>query len=107
MSHLFSVEALNLTLQDLINNTELMGGKIVLRIRNFRQTGPVVKYGGPVETVDAALISSSLWIHADCMRLTISQRDRGDKAYAAFVSGIGVGTQPHASTTDGVEMLSL
>lgn len=30
MSHRFSVEALNLTLQDLMNNTLLMGGKTVL-----------------------------------------------------------------------------
>lgn len=55
MSHRFSVEPFNLTLQDLMDTTELMGGKSVLLLSgDFRQIGPVVKLGGPVETIDTA-----------------------------------------------------
>lgn len=43
MIHRFSVEALNLTLQDLMINTDLMGGKTVPTCGDFRQIGPVVK----------------------------------------------------------------
>lgn len=59
MSHRFSVEALNLTLQDLMGNNMLMGGKTVLFSGDLRQIGPVVKFGGPAETIDASSIISS------------------------------------------------
>ena len=72
MSHRFSVEALNLTLQDLMGNTKLMGGKTVLLSGDLRQIGPVVKFGGPAETIDASIISSPLWKHVQRMRLTNS-----------------------------------
>ena len=71
-SHRFSVEALNLTLQDLMGNTKLMGGKTVLLSGDLRQIGPVVKFGGPAETIDASIISSPLWKHVQRMRLTNS-----------------------------------
>lgn len=107
MSHRFSVEALILTLQDLMGNTALMGGKTVLLSGDLRQMGPVVKYGGPAETIDASIISSPLWRHVKRMRLTIFQRDKEDPSYAAFVQSVSIGTQPHTATDDGVETVPL
>ena len=107
MSHRFSVEALHLTLKDLMGNNIIMGGKNISLSGDLRQIGPVVKHGGPAETIDASIISSPLWKHVRRMRLTISQRDREDAAYAAFVRNIGVGTQPHVTTDDGVDAVPL
>lgn len=107
MSHRFSVEALTLTLQDLMDNTLLMGGKTVLFSGDLRQIGPVVKFGGPAEVIDASLISSPLWPRIKRMHLTISQRDRQDAPYAAFVRNVGVGSQQHTTTEDGDETVPL
>lgn len=47
------------------------------------------------------------WVHVQRMRLTISQRDREDAPYAAFVRNVGIGTQPHMTTADRVEAVPL
>ena len=60
MTHKYCVEALNKTLQDLLNNTALFGDKIILFSGDWRQVGPVVKYGSALDTVEAAVILSFL-----------------------------------------------
>ena len=75
-THRFCVEALDRTLKDLMHNTLLFGGKTIFFSGDWRQTGPIVKFGSPTDTVDAAVISSHLWSNIFRLRLTKSQRDR-------------------------------
>lgn len=86
-----------------------MGGRKVLFSADIRQIGPVLKLGGPFEIIDASQISNPLWAYAHAKRfhLTVPQRDRDDAPYAAFVSNIGVGSQPHPATNYGDETVPL
>ena len=106
MTHRYCIEALDRTLQDLMKNNKLFGGKTILFSGDWRQTGPIVKNGTATDTVDAAFISSPLWKHVKRMRLTKSQRDKDDPQYAAFVRAIGEGTHPTQSI-DGTDMIAL
>ena len=89
MAHRYSVEALDLTLKDIMANDLPFGGKCFLSAGDWRQTGPIVQYGTPADSVDAALLSSPLYEHIRTLRLTVSQRDRNDPPYAKFVRDIG------------------
>ncbi|CAB1113964.1 unnamed protein product [Ectocarpus sp. CCAP 1310/34] len=89
MTHRYCVEALDRTLKDLMRNDRLFGGKTILFSGDWRQTGPIVKHGSPTDTVDAAVISSHRWKHISRLRLTKSQRDKDDPAYASFVRNVG------------------
>ena len=60
MTHKYCIEAVNNTSQDLLNNDSLFGGKTILFSGDWRQVGPVVKYGSASGTVEAAVISSFL-----------------------------------------------
>ena len=91
MARKYCVEALNKTLQDLLNTNLLFGGKTILFSGDWRQVGPVVKYGSASDTVEAAVISSFLWASITRLHLliTASQRDKEDKHYASFVRAVG------------------
>lgn len=78
VTHRYCVEALNSTLQDLLNSNNIFGGKTILFSGDWRQVGPVVKYGSSSDTVEAAVISNFLWSNITCLRLTASQRDKKD-----------------------------
>lgn len=76
MAHKKSLEALNITLQDLKSKNEVMGGITVLLAGDFRQTLPIVKNGGPADELDACLKSSHLWSGVERLSLTINMRIR-------------------------------
>ena len=106
MTHNSCVEALNSTLQDLMCSDQLFVGKIILFSGDWRQVGPVVKYGSASDTVEAAVISSFLWKSITRLRLTASQRDKEDAQYASFVRAVGEDTQPvvHMSNDDMITL---
>ena len=106
MTRKFCVEALNSTLQDLMCNDQLFGGKTRLFSGDWRQVGPVVKYGSASDTVESAVISSFLWNSITRLRLTASQRDKEDAQYASFVRAVGEDTQPVVHMSNG-DMVSL
>ena len=106
MSHKYCVEALNTTLQDLLNNDSLFGGKTIIFSGDWRHVGPVVKYGSASDTVEAAVIPSFLWNNIACLRLTASQRDKEDPQYASFVPAVGEDRQAVVNTSNG-DMIAL
>ena len=61
MSHRKALEALNRTLQDLRDCTNIMGGIIVLLTGDFHQTLPVIQRGTPADEIRACIKPSSLW----------------------------------------------
>lgn len=51
MTHKYCVEALDISLRDLLQNGCLFGGKTILFSGDWRQIGPIVKFGSPSDTV--------------------------------------------------------
>lgn len=66
MAHRKSLEALNTTLKDMKNSTDLMDGIIVLLAGDQIAT--------PAEEIDGWLKSSSLWSHVQRISLSINMR---------------------------------
>ena len=74
MSHKKAIEALNRTLQDLRDGTDIMGGMVVLLAGDFRQTLPVIQRGTPADEIQACLKSSSLWSRVEKLSLKTNMR---------------------------------
>ncbi|GKB40121.1 ATP-dependent DNA helicase PIF1-like protein [Tanacetum coccineum] len=93
-----AIEALNNLLQDLIDSTELFGGKVVVLGGDFRQTLPVVCNGTKSETIDACLTNSPLWPSLHKLYLKENMRALLDPIFIKFLMKIGDGT--HMSEKD-------
>lgn len=91
MTHRFSVEALDINIHGIIREKRLFRGKSIVFSDDWRQIGPVVRFGDEGDIVEAAVIPSPLFSHFDRIRLTISQRDREDAQYASFVHKVSEG----------------
>ncbi|XP_037914086.1 uncharacterized protein LOC119653502 [Hermetia illucens] len=74
MTHKYSLEALNRTMQDLNSNNKLFGGAILLLSGDFRQTLPVIPRSTFADEVNACLKQSFLWRSVETLRLTINMR---------------------------------
>ena len=74
MSHKAAFEALNITLQDIKNNTNIMGGITLLLSGDFRQTLPVIPRGTKADEINACLKSSYLWKHVRRFSLKTNMR---------------------------------
>ena len=96
MTHRFCIEALERSLRDIRGSQSLYGGVTICFSGDWRQCGPVVPFGSAADTVEASFISSELWTKTKRLRLTISQRDREDPAYASFVRAIGENKHPNS-----------
>ena len=74
MLHRYLLEALDRTLQDIMDNKAVFGGKSVILSGDFRQCLPVVKRASRGTTVSACLKSSYLWKHFEVRQLTENMR---------------------------------
>jgi ATP-dependent DNA helicase PIF1 len=82
------IEAIDSTLQDIMNCNRLFGGKVVVLWGDPRQILPVVARGNRAAQVNASLRSSALWQQLQRSDLTINMRVQtataaGDAAAAA------------------------
>lgn len=107
MTHRYCIEALERTLRDIRHSEALYGGVTICFSGDWRQCGPVMPFGSAADTVEASFISSDLWPKTQRMRLTISQRDKEDPAYASFVRSIGENTLPTTTFDDGAKLVPL
>lgn len=74
MSHKKAMEAVDSTLQDLKDNTQIMGGVTLVFAGDFRQTLPIVPRGTRADQMNACLKNSYLWHHIKTMSLTLNMR---------------------------------
>jgi ATP-dependent DNA helicase PIF1 len=94
-----------------MNNDKPFGVKIVVLLRDFRQTCPVIPGGTRPQIVDACIQSSPLWQNFAIRRLSQLIRNAGDPLYANFVNGIRDGEGPEidlmilSQTTDKEDLL--
>ena len=63
MSHKKTFEALDRTLQDLLNNNKPMGGVTMVMSGDFRQRPPVIPQGTRADAVHTSIKKSYLWTH--------------------------------------------
>ena len=107
MLHRFIVEALDITLRDLMQSDEPFGSKVIVCGGDFRQsTLPVVPRASRQQILDACLTRSRLWQHFQQHRLVENMRVRmaaseghedADElqAFAEWLLRLGNGTEPH------------
>ena len=63
MSHKQIVKVLDQTLQDLKDNTKIMGGVILVLAGDFRQIFPVIPRGTKADQINSCLKIFYLWDH--------------------------------------------
>ena len=102
MQHHYGPEAVNRTIQDLLNNKDdpnqkdrLFGGITILFVGDFRQTLPVVPRGSRAQIVDASLRRSMLWEHIQVLHLKQNMRlDQTPESitFAQWLLKVGAGS---------------
>lgn len=81
-------------LRRLCNPDLPFGGKIMIILGDFRQTGPVIRNGSRAEVVSASIRMSPLFQAFTIRRLITPIRNAQDLPYANFVDEIGDGAGP-------------
>lgn len=96
MQHKYAVEAVNRTIQDLLENNSPFGGITVLFGGDFRQTLPVIPHGLRQQFVAASLRRSSIWQHVEMHYLHQNMRLEQTpdmQEFAHWLLEVGAGTQ--------------
>jgi PIF1-like helicase/Helicase len=96
MQHKYAVDAVNRTIQDLLENNSQFGGITVLFGGDFRQTLPVIPHGLRQQIVAASLRRSSLWQHVQMHYLHQNMRLEQTpemQEFALWLLEIGAGKQ--------------
>ena len=104
MMHRYQLEALDLTLRDVMKTVDPnlekkpFGGKVVVLAGDFRQTLPVLKKASRAQILDAALTRADCWGKFTLFRLSENMRvanaigDRSElEAFAAWLLRLGEG----------------
>ena len=108
MLHRYQLEAMNRTLQDVLDDNRPFGGKVLVLTGDFRQTLSVVPGASRAGLVDSCITRSHLWSLFRVMKLSVNMRVRasGDPELQRFdewVLSLGDGTAP-TMDTDLVEI---
>ncbi|RCN31570.1 hypothetical protein ANCCAN_22640 [Ancylostoma caninum] len=88
----FSLEAVDLLLQDLMCNALSFGGKTIVIGGDFRQVLPIIERGRESDMVDACVKNSRLWseFHKHSLVINVRAASSGASWYGLFM-GIGNG----------------
>jgi hypothetical protein len=84
MQHRYAIEALDRTLQDILDQELPFGGLTVLFGGDFRQILPVIPRGSREQIINASIRKSRLWTHIQVFHLTQNMRLRRSPESAAF-----------------------
>ncbi|KAJ0985328.1 hypothetical protein J5N97_003684 [Dioscorea zingiberensis] len=91
MSKRLAIEALDRTLQDIMENNLPFGGKVMVFGGDFRQVLPVVRKARRTQLVDACLVRSYLWPNMEKIILKENMRAKKDQDFCSFLLQIGDG----------------
>ncbi|GAA0147725.1 hypothetical protein LIER_36572 [Lithospermum erythrorhizon] len=100
MADKYAMHALYKLLQDLCENQDPFGGKLVVFGGDFHQVLPVVRGGGNNEQIEASIMSSPLREHFVKLKLTVNMRARFDPGFVDFLMRIGNGQEPTNSRNE-------
>ena len=109
MLHRYHLEALNRTLQDLLSNDKIFGGKVTVLAGDFRQCLPVIPHADRATIVDATLKRSPLWKHFKVLQLKENMRlltynDPKLVDFDEWALSIGEGSATMIDDTDLIEI---
>ncbi|XP_021761770.1 uncharacterized protein LOC110726598 [Chenopodium quinoa] len=91
MENKANLQALDLLLQDICENTTLFGGKLIIFGGDFRQVLPVVPQKSLRQAVESSIVASYIWPSLKRFKLTKNQRSREDPTFCAFLLSLGNG----------------
>ena len=92
--HRYNVEAVDRSLQDIIQTDELFGGKVVCLAGDPRQTLPIVKRGGRAAIVNACIQMSPIFPQFKQIYLTENMRtDAEEIEFSDFLINLGEGKE--------------
>ena len=94
MQHKHAIEAVDQTLQDLLDNNSSFGGITVLFGGDFRQTLPVIPHGIRQQLISASLRRSRIWDHVQMYYLHQNMRLEQSpemQEFATWLLNIGAG----------------
>uniref|UniRef100_A0A7N2MWF6 ATP-dependent DNA helicase n=1 Tax=Quercus lobata TaxID=97700 RepID=A0A7N2MWF6_QUELO len=92
-----ALEALDRTLQDLMEINSPFGGKVLILGGDFRQVLPVIPKGTKAELLDACIVNSPLWRYIKILHLTQNMRSINDQQFSEYIRRIGDGIEPFAT----------
>lgn len=92
MAHKTTIEVLDRSLQNLMGNNEIFGGKILIFSGDFRQIPPVVQSSTSCDAVSVTIKRSHLWKHFFKVDLNLLQRSKDDTTFSKFVLSVGNGS---------------
>ena len=109
MLHRYQLEALDRSLQDLMDRNTPFGGKILILSGDFRQCLPVIPGAGSATVIDAALNRSPLWKFFKVMPLVENMRIRSSgnallQEFDDWTLSIGNG---NAEMIDGSDLIEI
>ncbi|XP_021732988.1 uncharacterized protein LOC110699780 [Chenopodium quinoa] len=91
MANKANLQALDLLLQDICENTTLFGGKLIIFGGDFRQVLPVVPQKSLRHAVESSIVASYIWPSLKRLKLTENQRAREDPTFCAFLLSLSNG----------------
>lgn len=103
MCHRYAFEAINRTLQDIMGNSMLFGGKTMLLSGDFRQILHVIPKASDTQIMKACISYSDLWQYFNILKLTKNMRvqQKGRTLdFPEFLLSIGNGTHKKNSLLD-------
>ncbi|XP_020266489.1 ATP-dependent DNA helicase RRM3-like [Asparagus officinalis] len=94
MAKRVTIETLDRTLRDLMDQDEPFGGKVIVFGGDFRQVLPVVPRSTRSQTIKESLVSSHLWSKMIKLQLSKNMRAKSDTTFSEFLLRIGNGDEP-------------
>lgn len=88
------------TCRRVMGNDVAFGGKTVILLGDFRQTGPVIRGGSRTEIVDASIKSSPLWPSFQIFRLIHAVRNAEDLPFSQWADDVGDGFSTDVAIND-------
>ncbi|KAG5621037.1 hypothetical protein H5410_006255 [Solanum commersonii] len=88
-----TIETVDRSFRDIVDNNAPFGGKAMIFGGDFRQVLPVVPKSTRVETVDASMVRSYLWPLMEKIHLTSNIRAGADPIFSDFLLRVGNGEE--------------
>ncbi|XP_020967699.1 uncharacterized protein LOC110266947 [Arachis ipaensis] len=89
-----TMESLDRTLRDILENNNPFGGKVMVMGGNFCQVLPVVPKGSKSQMISASIVKSHLWAFTKIFHLRQNMRSLNDRDFAEYLMRIGDGIEP-------------
>ncbi|XP_052111520.1 uncharacterized protein LOC127742824 [Arachis duranensis] len=94
MTNKETMESLDRTLRDILENNNPFGGKVMVMGGDFRQVLPVVPKGSKSQMISASIVKSHLWAFTKILHLRQNMQSLNDRDFAEYLMRTGDGIEP-------------